>query len=380
MKYFKSNYYFIGFLVTIFLLISFLVYQQIYSGTYESDTEEHIIILYKYFYGAEPYYIAHPLWHYGVIITSWIFHISIEYAAILFSAIIVTSWVFLVYYTVRMQLVFSSLYMPVIITFLIIMIGPLCIPWYNKIIYLGQGSPNIWHNVTLWAVKPFAIMSILFMFKAIYSKNNLYYFLTIITVVISLFAKPSFVIMFLPSLTIFVLVKKLYDRQFLIFYMLLVLMSVVVLFYQFLYTFHTGDSKVFIDLLGVWSRSSQNISISIVLALAFPLLFLLLESKIIHDDYILFSWIQIIIGIFYYAVFAQTGKYYLHGNFGWSYVLAMSILYLFSIIKFFQMYNDIQKFKKYVLLLLLFMQVFIGFYYFIKILEGQNPMYIAIFL
>lgn len=367
----------IGLLLVIFSLTSFLIYQQIFSGAYPSDTSAHIIFLDKYFYGVEPFYIPDPLWHYGVYTIATILHISIEHSAILLSAFLVTFWVYLIYFVVKERLVFSNLYMPILITFSIIIIGPLCIPWYNKIIYLSQGSPNIWHNVTLWTVKPFALLSILFVFKAIYTKRNLYYFLTIIMVVVSLFAKPSFAIMFLPALVLFVLIKKLYNRQFIIFYILLGLISVFILLYQFTHTFTIGDSKMVFDFLGVWSQRSPNIAFSIVLA--FPMLFLLLESKIIHDDYILLSCLQIFIGIIFYAFFAQTGKYYLHGNFSWSYLLAMSLLYLFSIVKYFELYKQMHKFKKYLLLSLLLIQVSIGIYYFVKVLQGQNPLYISIF-
>ncbi len=271
-------------------------------------------------------------------------------------------------------------YTLILITLSIIIIGPLCIPWYDKIIFLGQGSPNIWHNVTLWTVKPFALLSMIFIIKAIQTEKNLYYIFTVLTLVTSLFAKPSFAIMFLPALAIFTLIKKIKDKQFLIFYIILGTISVGILLYQFTHTFSNGDSKVIFDFLGVWSQSTQNIPISIVLALAFPMFFVLLESKIIHDDYILLSWLQIFIGILFYAFFAQTGKYYAHGNFAWSYVLAMSLLYLFSIVIFFEIYKQLHIFKRYMLLSLLTIQVLIGLYYFVRILQGQHPLYITIFL
>lgn len=380
MKYFRYNYYLLWLLSMIFASVSFLVYQQIFTDLYESDTNEHIVLLYKYLYSAESFYIPHPLWHYGVEATSTILHISIEYAAIVFSAFLVTLWTYLIYKIVYNRFTMESSYIPVIITFTIIIIGPLCIPWYNKIIFLGQGSPNIWHNVTLWTVKPFALLSMIFIIQAIDTKKNLYYVFTALALITSLFAKPSFAIMFLPALAIFALIKKVKDQQFIVFYLILGTMSIGILLYQFAHTFNSGESKIIFDYLGVWSQSSQNISFSIVLALAFPLLFLFLESKIIYDDYILLSWLQIFIGIAFYAFFAQTGRYYSHGNFGWSYVLAMSLLYLFSIVKFFEVYKQIHWIKRYVLLFLLIIQVLIGIYYFVKILQGQNPIWIAIFL
>ncbi len=379
MSRFKYNYYLIILIVVMFISISFLVYQQIFSGLYGSDTDEHIVFLYKYFYDVDPFYIPHPLWHYGVFITATILRLPIEYAAVFFSASLVSLWIYLVYRVVKSKLANESFYKLTLITFSIIIIGPLCIPWYNKIIFLGQGSPNIWHNVTLWMVQPFALLSIVFVIRAINTNKSIYYLLTILAVIISLFAKPSFAIMFLPALTLFALILKVRNQKFLIFYAIMGLFSVLILAYQFIHTFNSGDSKVVFDFLGVWSHSSQNIALSIILALAFPMLLLLFEPKIINDKYILLSWLQVFIGLIYYTMLAQTGKYYMHGNFGWSYALAMSLLYIFSIIKFFEIYLQFHRIKKYILLSLLIIQVSIGIFYFIKVLDGQNPLYVAIF-
>ncbi|MDQ7085143.1 MAG: hypothetical protein Q9M36_09530 [Sulfurovum sp.] len=343
-----------------------------------SDTQPHIVFLYQYF-SIKEYYIPHPLWHYLVYITSLIFSISIEYSAVISSSALVTLWTYLVYSIAGKTLKIPQ-YLLVLITFSIIIMGPLNLPWYNIIIYMGQGSPNIWHNVTLWTVKPFALLTMFYILLAITEKKNTYYIFTTIFLTLSLFAKPSFVIMFLPALFIFAFIKKIKDTQFKIFFLILSFISIAVLAYQFTHTFHNGDSKVIFDFLGVWSEKSQNIAYSILLALAFPLLFLLLESKIIHENAILLSWLQVGMGLILYSSFAQTGKYYAHANFSWSYMIAMSLLYLFSIIKFFALYHVMNKLKRYLLLVLLSIQISIGIYYFLKMLQGQSPLWIAIFI
>ncbi|KIM13373.1 MAG: hypothetical protein KU38_01610 [Sulfurovum sp. FS08-3] len=378
MKNIKLNYPLLFLLVTLFLAISFLVYHQAYDAqNYFSDTKPHIEYLRKYF-SLESFYIPHPLWHYGVKITSELFFISIELAAVIFSAFLVTLWTYLVYHTIKYLSKIESDLCVTLLTFTTIIIAPLTIPWYNQVIYLGQSSPNIWHNVTLWSVKPFALLTMFFMIEAIRSQKRHYYFISLVTLLISILAKPSFVIAFLPAIALFVLMKKLIYREFIVFYLLFTILSVVILSYQYTHTFTGEDSHVFVDFLGVWSQSSLNIPISIVLALAFPIALFILETKIIHDDYILLSWILTFIGIVFYAVFAQSGKYYPHGNFGWSYAIAMSLLYLFSIIKFAEIYKGLHFIKKSILLTLLALQTLIGLYYLIKILEGQSPLYISI--
>jgi len=367
---------------SIFILSSFLVHMQTISiERYSSDTFPHIIFLYRLFY--EPnYYISHPLWHLLTFSISKLFFISVESAAAISSAFFVTLWTYLVHWLVKKNLPNYSTWQHTLITFSIITVGPLCLPWYSKIIFLGQGSPNIWHNVTLWTVKPFALLSVWYTLKGIETSKKTAYIFAFIIVVLSIFAKPSFIIMFLPTLAIFSLIKGSYkDLVFQRYFFLLSSISILILSYQYTHTFvEDRASHIIIDVGGVWSLSSQNIGISIFLGLAFPLLLTLFKTGLLNDNTILLSWIMTFIGIAYYAIFAETGRFYSHGNFGWSYMLAMSLLYLFSIIKFFQIFSSLLFWKRYSLLILLIIQTSIGVEYLYKVLLGQNPLYISIYL
>ena len=367
---------------SIFILTAFLVHMQTISvERYSSDTIPHIIFTYKLFYDPT-YYIPHPLWHLVTFGISKLFFISIESAAVISSASLVTLWVYLAYRLVRKMLPDYTIGLHTLVTFSIIIIGPLCIPWYSKIIYLGQGSPNVWHNVTLWAVKPFALLSVWCTLKGVETSKKMPYLIALVSVVLSIFAKPSFIIMFLPALVIFSLIKGIYrDPLFQRFFLVLSTISVLILSYQYTHTFgNKEESHIVFDLFGVWSLSSLNIGISILLGLAFPLLLALFKTEILNENTILLSWIMTSIGIAYYALFAETGRYYTHGNFGWSYMIAMSLLYLFSIIKFFQIFTSLTLWKRYFLLILLIIQTSIGVEYLYKILLGQNPLYISIYL
>ncbi len=369
------------FLIFVIGVSYFLTYHQVFctteTGKYASDTLQHIQFAKDYQKGT--LYIPHPLWHLCTLYVGNIMHVSTETAAVLTSTLFLTLWGILVLYVVKSFLHFKYEFQYIFISVMILIIGPLNIPWYNPIIFFGQSSPNIWHNVTLWAVKPFALLTILFLLKAIDSKNNNLYGLTAIFLILSIFAKPSFVIIFMPSLFIYMLMVKLYrDKNFLTFFILLSIVSIAILGYQYLHTFTTSDSHIVFDFLGVWSLSSQNIPMSIILGLAFPLFFTLSERKILNDKYILISWIQIVVSLILYTCLAQSGKYYGHGNFGWSYAIAMSLLYLFSIVKFFEIYSEMTKIKRYLLLLLLVLQVMIGLYFFMQIAEGYRVLFISI--
>ncbi len=383
------------FFFMILLIGLYLNYHQVFATridpttvkNFASDTIPHIEHTKEYFNGQR--YIPHPLWHILVKGTSYALHISMEYAAIIVSSLLLLFWSLLVYFTAHSLLsnmkIQSSLgheLILMLITLSIFTVGPLVYPPYSHLIYKGVGSPNIWHNVTLWTVKPFALLTILFTIWGRQQQKRAYYFLALIFAALSIFAKPSFILVFLPSIILLTIDRHYTAKQHIYFILSLIVISVAILSYQYSHTYgHASGGTIIVDLLGVWSSNgSTNILLSIFLALAFPLLFYILYPVSSKNDFLLLSWIQVLFGIVLYAVFAEKGAHYSHGNFGWSYRIALSMLYLFSIIEFSKVFFILTKWKRFLLLFILLIQVFIGIYYLIRILQGQNPIYIGIFI
>jgi hypothetical protein len=356
------------------------VYHQASSSEhYGSDTDQHIQFVYRVIFDPH-YHLSYPLWHYLTYSVHYLFHIDMQHAAAFVSASLVSLWTALVYYVAQCHLPTWPLWKLALLSILITVIGPLCIPWYRKLIFLGQGSPNIWHNVTLLTVKPFALLTILFLLNALKDESAKYYYLSLLAALISIVAKPSFIIDFIPALILFALLTgTLVDKHFRHYLFLLVILSSMILTYQFLHTFYHAQSHIIFDWLGVWSLSSPNIPVSILLALAFPLVLTFLHSEVLKDGGVLLSWLMIFIGMLYYMTLAQSGRFYSHGNFGWSYMISLSLLYLYAIIIYFQQYMKISQWKHILLNLILILQGIIGVYYFVKTLEGQNPLYISIY-
>lgn len=384
------------YLALYFLIAIYLNYHQVYNEMFyelagskgavgfESDTPEHVVLVSEYFAGI--HYLPHPLWHYGVKTTSELFSMTYDNAAILLSSYLLVFWAYLVYSVVKVMtknvlpsrlLVKDGLLL--MLTTVILTIAPLTLPFYNKLIFLGQGSPNIFHNVTLWTVKPLALLTMLSTVSALQRQQWYFAVLAVVFAVLSLFAKPSFMLVFLPSLVVLVMAKKYFTRDNLIFVSVLTLTAVIILLNQYLHEFD-ASSKMIFDFLGVWSLSSRNIAISILLALAFPLLFTILYSEALKNDYLILAWSQTFAGILLYMCFAEEGPHYRHGNFGWSYMIAMSLLYVFAIIEFVKSFTSFHLWKRALLSTLLLVQTMTGLYYLEKILEGQNPMYIGLFI
>ncbi len=92
----------------------------------------------------------------------------------------------------------------------------------------------------------------------------------------------------------------------------------------------------------------------------------------------LIGWIMVLVSIFYYSTFAQSGKLYAHGNFGWSYMISLSLIYLFASVKFFEMFKEMESTKRYIILSVFLFQTFIGAYYFFQILMGGTSIFIRL--
>lgn len=350
--------------------------------SHPSDTPQHLEIMHQYINGEK--FLAHPLWHLLVFNVSSAAHIEYATASSIVSSFLIMLWMLIVYYLVnaRVNQYYTDVFeygkaiLTLSATFSICIIGPFYFPYLSDLIYKGQGSPNVWHNVTLWTVKPLALLAFLFTMRGLKMQKLLDFAAAFIFSVTSIFAKPSFIMIFLPSLLLLISIKRFYSKRTLVYMSSLCLAASLVMLYQYLNVFEGGRQIIF-DYFGVWSLRSQNIPLSIVSALAFPLLFLIIMRKEKIADELLASWLLTFFGLVLFACFAESGPKYSHGNFGWSYKIAMSILYLFSILEFIKKYSQFSRLHRYALLFLLVIQTGIGAYYFGHVLAGENPIYIT---
>ncbi|NOR59009.1 MAG: hypothetical protein GQ474_10855 [Sulfurimonas sp.] len=363
-----------AFYTIFFLTAIFLISHHLY-GEYPCDTRSHLNAIQLFMDGKS--YIPHPLWHLSVYYISYI-TVEIKLAAILFTSFLMTGWVLIIhrilyhFFCESNQCTYNSYQLLMILT-VIVLIGPAYFPLYNDYIYKGIGSPNVWHNATLFTVKPFALLTVFFSVLGLKYDNIKYYILAVVFFVVSMFAKPSFAIVFIPALVIYFILKKEYANKKLIFICLTLVIFLLIVGYQFISAYGSSDSKIIIDFLGVWSTKHPNVLFAIFTALFFPLMFLLLSYKIsLKDDWIVFSWIMMIISIFYFATFAEEGPRYKAGNFGWGYQISLSILYIFSIISFMRIRKKVIYYKRYILYAILFYQWGIGVFYIGKILNGLH--------
>ncbi|MFN8207839.1 MAG: hypothetical protein U0T82_10600 [Bacteroidales bacterium] len=228
---------------------------------------------------------------------------------------------------------------------IMLIVTPIYAPWFNHRLYLGQWSPNIWHNPTIFIVKPFAILTVFIYAKWLGSQSlerkSELVFLSIM-IFMSLLAKPSFLFSFIPSLFFYYLFRitkypiKHYAQAFLAF-----LPSLFLIVWQYYATYQSNQSgsdglrdTIIFTWWGVIKLFTPNVFISFLLALAFPLFVLFTDfKKAFKDHYLLLAWLNTLVAYSEASFLAEKVKFGM-GNFTFGYSLSLAILFVFSLIHF----------------------------------------------
>lgn len=317
------------------------------------------------------------MWHMLVKVTSRVLCMPMEYAAANITAL--TNVV--VYFFVMKVMMSYHVVKSEVMSFLLLLLGPVYIPWYNPELYLGQGTPNTWHNPTNLMVKSFAICCFFMVFGLLDAidkqkeiKRSQYVTLTVV-IFLSVLAKPAFAQGFIPGLGVYLAIlcaKKrswVYIKKY--FYICLTFIpGVLWMMCQFVVYFYTGTSGEGVGIGWLEVSSSPNVCISLMLLFGFPLLYLLFSIKRVYKEtdiqlsicYEVMAWLE-------RALLYEKGGRKYHGNFGWGSLLSAFVLWMVVVMHFI---NDVKEMKmndKYeviknsILLVVLLLHLLCGCYY-----------------
>lgn len=275
------------------------------------------------------------------------------------------------------------------------LVSAIYVPWYTTTIYRGQSSPNVWHNPTQMMVRPFALIAF-WMTVRIYrrlrerdgwptrafeSKREIvaYAFVLMLTV----WAKPSFVQAFIPGLAILMIVDLIRSRgkAFLFCFKTACayIPAALLMLMKFLSEFGAdSESGIEIAFLDVWSHSTKNIPFSMLLLFAFPLFVFIVDGKrLISSVEGQLSLSNLGVAVVMKATLAETGSRRYHGNLSWSYGLAAVFVWFIALRSFLElMFSDRLTGKKYTVVAvvgwtLLALHLLTGILYYIKIVSGE---------
>jgi hypothetical protein len=341
----------------------FLFHQQVYAwkqsgpgpqdrAMYISDLPNHIQFAQSIAAGGP--YIPHSGFHRTILALSSLSGLSLADAAVVVLASFVTLTALIIYITLHRTL--ASAHLPGLVLFLtaaMMLVTAIYVPFFNSKVYLGQGSPNVWHNPTILAAKPFALISFLLCcryFEAQGPQRRVWWIaIASLALLISVFMKPNFALVFAPALAATLILTGPKNHKAYLSGLLIVLPAALALAYQY-WRMRTlggtiqGPTNFRLDMFGLWRQWSPNVAISLLLALAFPLSVLLLRwRQAIRSFSWLLAWIMTVVGILQFGLLAIDGPAYGSGDWSWGYLFALQILFLVSIIEFFRWGDSVSR-------------------------------------
>lgn len=217
--------------------------------------------------------------------------------------------------------------------------------WLNDWRYYKiQCGPNPFHNPTILFVRPFAIASFIFFILFIRTYRNKtswykYAILFSIMMLISVGAKPSFAIVFLPAMGVYTIYYMIQNKElrFGIIAFISVLPSLILLLIQQIWvSMHTKALDVYIE-FGFFRdynefHTQQEILWAVIMAslVTFPVVFLLFRFKLMKQDAAFFIVIVALGFGWFEMFFLKSAK---SGDFSWGYDLAVQFATLIALME-----------------------------------------------
>lgn len=393
----KIGYVFGGTLI-VFCLTFAIVYPKAVDVGYETDYLTHAqwamdlnTHIFSYMSKRNPY----PLWHIVVRSLYKFFSFSVPTsvagATALFNCIafwsIIYAWDFLSNKS-------TTLRTKVFWAICILWMGPLYAPGFNERYYLGQGTGNIWHNPTHIAVKGFAVLCFVWIVRLVnqdVEHRKWEYFLLSIFLFLSALAKPSFIQVMIPGLGmyfIYDLLSNKGDKARLIHFCRIAatfIPSVALLGVQLIIVYFSpvtsmyGERGIGVAYGSVLSEWSDNLFISLLLTLAFPIFVFLINVRgLLKDNSVIIAFFYGLCGWLEAAFLYEDGNSKMQANLTWGWSLSLLIIWMLSVIKYLDIIRDetISSKKRIVCLCLgmpiLFFHVVFGIGYFIALSHGYT--------
>ena len=239
--------------------------------------------------------------------------------------------------------------------------------------YAVHTGANPIHNPTILFVRPFAIWCII-CFLRIFEGSDCGqiklkdYFGFSVAALLSIFAKPSFAIVFFPAMGILCLYNwiKTKNHRFALSMILSIFPSVIALIWQMMYTkAHSSATEFFL----VWGGFTGYGTLSILkVTIAFIPAAFLLVKRTNHWAYLL-AWVAFAIGWLQFFTLSNGGS----GDFAWGFMLAMQYLMVTSLaLSVADASQRINKYRAAFGFLTFCYQVYVGVIYFKSVYVMEN--------
>jgi len=215
--------------------------------------------------------------------------------------------------------------------------APIVRPWWPNRVYLGQISPNVWHNPTSIVCWPLVIL--LFASAAEFLRSGRLRLLLAVSslAAVSVLAKPNYFLAFAPVFGLLSL-KRFGLSRASVLSQLAMLPTVLVLLWQVTASFDGPDAMrpglhIAWRPLEAWQMYSSSIVVSLTFSLAFPLSYLLVfRRSLVNRNLLVFAWGVLVCALLWAAGFAEVrnadGGVDPDFNFSWGAHLSLYVLFL----------------------------------------------------
>lgn len=359
------------------VLLSYLTYQYVRAALPDqlSDYNGHTYVYYPLFsrdYLREAFkYAPYFLWHAVTFFFHRILLIPLEHAAA-YSACVFAAfsyWIF--YWIIQKFLSHHALeenhLQSAFLAFCLCILQPISIPWADTFAF----SPNPLHNPTHMCARGFSLLCFCLICDIwgkqetpsyhgvfFHVENGLkkYYCLLSILLFLSTMAKPTFAEMFIPSVAIIMLVRwirkiqkkdgtaGIYFKHCLYTLYCSLPTLLYILFQFFCYFLSNGEGQgeegrfIITKFLEVWKLHSDNVALSLVLSLLFPIYMIMINPNYFwKSDLGLLATTCFLVSLPEAAFFGESGIKFSNGNFFWSMMSAMLLLFLTCTLRLLQL-------------------------------------------
>ena len=385
------------------LLLSYFMYRIVMHALPEelTDYNGHVYVYLATFTGGNPLrgWMMSPyfLWHSVTLFFRMVLKLPIEESAAASSCLFyLASYFITVFMTekwcahkgIRASVVFTGFF-----SFAMTMIQPIWIPFLDAGVSraLGVFSFNPLYSPTHMAARPFALLCFMLVadlfeieggskpaFFGLNKKKTL--ILLAIARFISATAKPVFAEMFIPAVGILMLFRcrsVKYLKEYLIPAFVSALPTVVYIFVMYFLFVKLGGSYVdtegvvITSFLQVWSNFSENIPLSMLFMMSFPIYILVIDCKnYLASNTGKLGTVSFIIGFLEAAFLGESGEKLLHGNFIWPMMFGILLLWASAMLHFLAMEKKTSSGFARVLIfigwILILIHVHYGFQYFFE--------------
>lgn len=336
-----------GILVLLYGIFVFLFYRQSirYNGGYLSDTA---------------IYVGLSKDEHGVRLITWIFNILYQSAGstiliALYMGLVVIGIILMNYYIIRQYLNIDDVAVNEVLIMLssiaMLYTGSMYVPIIHEHFYKSSWCTFPWHSPTQHLMMLFGLISMVYFLK-IYENymlriSPIHWALLALSGVISVWAKPSFMLVFIPTMIVVFVIQLITHREnmakrfgrLVIFGMSLVPAGILILMLNSS-IYGEGSENTVNAGAGHVLNAGYNVPVAAICGLLFPIIVFICNLKRFKEMKFQVALGMLTFGIIEWMIFFEEGTRGAHGNFAWGRQAGCYCMFLCTMILAIENYKD----------------------------------------